>query len=123
MNTSALAFLSSEFYDKKKTVQLILPAVKKKKKKKNSRGRKRSRSGESSCTPLRPETYALIQCATLTLTLSARYFKALTFQAVIRYKSFELFCFCKIDFFSLKKRCLTRFLSAFTSCLMTILYV
>ena len=63
----------ANFTTKKKTVQLILPAVKKKNGK-NSRGRKRSRSGESSCTPLRPETYALIQCATSTLTLSARYF-------------------------------------------------
>ena len=34
MNTSALAFLSSEFYDKKKTVQLVLPAERKKKKRK-----------------------------------------------------------------------------------------
>ena len=34
MNTSALAFLSSEFYDKKKkTVQLVLPAERKKKRK------------------------------------------------------------------------------------------
>ena len=33
MNTSALAFLSSQFYDKKKTVQLVLPAERKKKKK------------------------------------------------------------------------------------------
>ena len=32
MNTSELAFLSSEFYDKKK-FQLILPVVKKKKRK------------------------------------------------------------------------------------------
>ena len=34
MNTSALAFLSSEFYDKKKPVQLVLPAERGKKKKK-----------------------------------------------------------------------------------------
>ena len=33
MNTSALAFLSSEFYDKKKTVQLVLLAERKKKRK------------------------------------------------------------------------------------------
>ena len=34
MNTNALTFLSSEFYDKKKTVQLVLPAERKKKKRK-----------------------------------------------------------------------------------------
>ena len=83
MNTSALAFLSSQFYDKKK-VQLILPAVKKKKRKivgeENGVDPERVharhldlRLTRLSNAPLPPSRFQPV------------IFKALTFQAVIRY--------------------------------------
>ena len=84
MNTSALAFLSSQFYDKKKKVQLILPAVKKKKRKivgeENGLDPERVharhldlRLTRLSNAPLPPSRFQPV------------IFKALTFQAVIRY--------------------------------------
>ena len=85
MNTSALAFLSSQFYDKKKKpVQLILPAVKKKKRKivgeENGLDPERFharhldlRLTRLSNAPLQPSRFQPV------------IFKALTFQAVIRY--------------------------------------
>ena len=45
------------------------------------------------------QLYALIQCATYTLTLSAPNFKALTFHAIIGYFSIELFWLCRKVFF------------------------
>ena len=76
MNGSALAFLVRALYGEKyKTFQLILPAerkkAKKKKKTEEENGLERERAH---ARHLDLRLYALIQCATYTLTLSAPYF-------------------------------------------------
>ena len=76
MNGSALAFLVRAFYgEKNKTFQLILPAERKKGKKKKipeeENGLERERAH---ARHLDLRLYALIQCTTYTLTLSAPYF-------------------------------------------------
>ena len=55
MDDEALAFFASEFYDENKKKQFNYITCRKEIKK-NSRRGKRSRSGESSCTLLRPVT-------------------------------------------------------------------
>ena len=98
MNTSALAFLSSEFYDTKKNSSTYITRSKEKKRKivgeENGLDPERVharhldlRLTRLSNAPLQPSRFQPV------------IFKALTFQALIRYSSFELFCFCKIDFF------------------------
>lgn len=78
MNGSALAFLVRAFYgEKNKTFQLILPAERKKAKKQKTKKTEEENGLERERAHARHldlRLYALIQCATYTLTLSAPYF-------------------------------------------------
>ena len=100
MNGSVLAFLVRAFYgEKNKTFQPILPAERKKAKKKIAEEENGLERERAHARHLDLQLYALIQCATYTLTLSAPNFKALTFHAIIGYFSIELFWLCRKVFF------------------------